>query len=224
MGLIIAIMGVAINQVPLVILGVIFGLLAVAIAAMQRTQGERQADPAEELSPESRILLRPLKKLLEEMEKAASGKSENVSQYLAEEALQESRVLLRQSAAALQLRDRLIKESRGGYGAQKSADELQARLTSSTNEDERTSLQGALEARKQEIGHYETVEEGIKKIESSVKQAEAAMAEMRARMISGSSAGLAEQGSDPLREAVGRMKALSSSLSEAQEMLQVREQ
>jgi hypothetical protein len=127
MGLIIAIMGVAINQVPLVILGVIFGLLAVAIAAMQRTQGERQADPAEELSPESRILLRPLKKLLEEMEKAASGKSENVSQYLAEEALQESRVLLRQSAAALQLRDRLIKESRGGYGAQKSADELQAR-------------------------------------------------------------------------------------------------
>jgi methyl-accepting chemotaxis protein len=68
------------------------------------------------------------------------------------------------------------------------------------------------------------VEEGIKKIESSVKQAEAAMAEMRARMISGSSAGLAEQGSDPLREAVGRMKALSSSLSEAQEMLQVREQ
>jgi hypothetical protein len=53
-----------------------------------------------------------------------------------------------------------------------------------------------------------------------VKQAEAAMAEMRARLISSASTGLAELGSDPLREAVGRMQALSSSLSEAQDILQ----
>ena len=81
-------------------------------------------------------------------------------------------------------------------------------------------MKSALDARTQEIGHYDQLKQGIAKIETSVKQAEAAMAEMRARLVSSGSADVAALGSDPLREAVGRMQALIASLTEAQEMLQ----
>jgi hypothetical protein len=211
--------GIVLGKVALVIVGVAVGLFVAGIAAMGATQN-RVDNSMDHLSPESRILVHPLKRIYNEMQEAARGKSENISSYLAEEALAESKRLLDQSIAALLLRDKLIREGRGRYEANKSVEDLQTRMNSSTSDEEKASLQSALAARQQEISHYDSLLPGISKIESSVKQAEAAMAEMRARMISSSSTGLAEQGSDPLREAVGRMQALSSSLSEAQDMLQ----
>lgn len=218
-GAALALVGILLGQIGLVILGAALAVLMLGITSMRATQS-KVADVTDQLSPESRILIRPLRHIYLEMQEAATGKSESISPYLAEEALSESKRLLDQSAAALLLRDRLVREGRGRYEASKSVTDLEARLASSTSEEEKASLQSALDARRQEIGHYDSMLPGIAKIESSVKQAEAAMAEMRARMLSTSSTGLAEQGSDPLREAVGRMKALSSSLSEAQDMLQ----
>lgn len=213
-------LGIFLNSIPMVVLGLIVGVLIVAVVTMKQAQASREADPAEDLSPESRTLLRPLKKIYQEMQDAADGKSETLSPYIAVEALNESKQLLDQSAAALKLRDRLLKESRQGYNAQKGAEDLQARLSAASSDDERASLESALTARQQEIGHYKTLEEGIAKIESSVKQAEATMAEMRAKLVSSGAAGMVTDGNDPLRETVGRMRSLSTSLTEAQEMLE----
>ena len=214
-----AVVATLVGQVALAVLGIAVAVFIVGVASMRATQN-RVVDVTDDLSPESRILIRPLKRIYEQMQEAAEGKGEMISPYLAQEALAESKRLLDQSAAALTLRDRLVREGRGKYEATKSLADLELRLASSTSDEERASLQSALDARRQEVGHYDSLQPGIARIESSVKQAEAAMSEMRARMASASSSGLAEQGSDPLREAVGRMQALSSSLSEAQEMLQ----
>ena len=219
-GILIAVIGAAIEDIPLVILGLMIGIVVFGIVNMAKTRETFTDDHYDQLSPESRILVRPLKKIYNEMSEAAAGKSEAISPYIAQEALAESSKLLNQSVAALLLRDRLIRESRGRYDAEKSINDLQTRMSNASSDDEKTSLQSALDARNQEIGHYDQLKSGIAKIESSVKQAEAAMAEMRAKLISSGSAGVAAQGSDPLREAVGRMQALSASLSEAQEMLQ----
>jgi len=217
---VLALIGIVINSVPLVILGVILALAIVAFQSLSKTRAIHASDQYDQLSAESRILVRPLKKIYEEMAQAAEGKSETISPYIAQEALSESDHLLKQSVAALLLRDRLVRESRGQYDASKSIGDLQSRIASSTSDDEKASLQSALDARQQEIGHYDQLKQGIAKIESSVKQAEAAMAEMRARLVSSGSAGVAAQGSDPLREAVGRMQSLSASLTEAQQMLE----
>ena len=219
-GAIVAIIGLLINSVPLVILGVLVAIAVLAVQSLSKARIAHQDDQYDQLSAESRILVRPLKKIFQEMEQAAEGKSESISPYIAQEALSESGQLLKQSIAALLLRDRLVRESRGQYDASKSLDDLQSRLTTATSDDEKASLQSALDARKQELGHYDQLKQGISKIENSVKQAEAAMAEMRARLVSSASQGVAAQGSDPLREAVGRMQALSASLTEAQQMLE----
>lgn len=206
------------GQVMLVILGVAVAVFVLGVRAMSMTQAKVD-NSIDQLSPESRILVRPLKRIYLELEESQKGKSEQISPYLAEEALSESKRLLDHSVEALLLRDKLVREGRGRYEANKSVNDLQTRLDSSVSEEEKASLQSALEARRQELTHYDTLLPGIAQIESSVKQAEAAMAEMRARMISSSASGLAATGTDPLREAVGRMQALSSSLTEAQEML-----
>ncbi len=218
-GAILALVGIVVGQVALVILGVVLAVFVWGIRAMSATQA-RVDDSVDHLSPESRILVRPLKLIYNEMQEASKSKAESISPYLTEQALAESKRLLDQSVAALLLRDKLVRGGRGRYEANKSIGDLQIRLDSSTTEEEKASLKSALQARQQEVAHYDSLLPGISKIESSVKQAEAAMAEMRARMIASAPSGIAEQGSDPLREAVGRMQALSSSLSEAQEMLQ----
>lgn len=217
LGLAVAVVGILINQVAVVVLGLVFGLLAVALLAMRSTQ-EMSADVTDDLSPESRILIKPLRKLYQEMQDAAAGKSASISPYLATEAMQEAKRLLDKSAGALALRDRLVKQSREAYPAQKNIEDLQASLAAATTDEERTSLQSAITARQQELAHYGEIKDGVAKIESSVRQAEAALAEMRAKMVSSGSAGLADQGSDSLRDAVGRMQALSTSLTEVQQL------
>ena len=217
--LVVAVIGALISSIPLVVIGILFMFAVLAGATLSKTRASHQEDHYDDLAPDSRILVRPLRKIYQEMEEAAGGKSEAISPYIAQEALAESQRLLNQSITALMLRDRLVRESRGRYDAEKSISDLQTRIASATSDDEKVSLQSALEARNQEVSHYEILKQGIAKIESSVKQAEAAMAEMRARLITSGSANVAQQGSDPLREAVGRMQALSASLTEAQEML-----
>src|SRR5579885_177845 len=167
-GLSIALIGILLGQVSIVILGVLVGLLIVGITSMRVTQATHSEQIGDDLSADSRILIRPLKKIYAEMEDAASGRSATISPYIATEALQESKRLLQQSVAALQLRDRLKREGRGEYDAQKSVADLQIRIQDSSSDEERTSLQSALDARKQEVGHYEMLKQGISKIETSV--------------------------------------------------------
>ena len=218
-GVVLVLFGAVASQILFVLLGVLIALVVLAGFAIKNTAAQAN-DSYDELSPDSRILIRPLNKIYNEMAEAAEGKSETISPYIAQEALTESKRLLDQSTAALLLRDRLKRESRGRYDAEKSIGDLKARMDSALGDDEKVSLQSAMDARTKEIGHYDLLKDGIAKIESSVKQAEVAMAEMRARLITSNSVGVAEQGSDPLRETVGRMQALSASLTEAQEMLQ----
>ena len=219
LGLFLIVLGLVIGQLALVILGVALAILLGGISAMRTTQAKFE-DPTEDLSPESRILIKPLRTMYNQVLEASEKQPADGSSFMAQEATAESKRLLEQSAAALKTRDQMAKDKRGEYEAEKSIADIQNRLAASSSEDEKTSLQSALAARQEELKHYVVLQQAISKIESSVKQAEAAMAEMRARMVSSNSAGLAEQGSDPLRDAVGRMRALSASMVEAQELLQ----
>jgi hypothetical protein len=211
----VAVIGAFAGSIPFVLLGVVVAFAIFAVSSLAMSKVGHEDEMYDDLSPDSRILIKPLKKIYNEISETRS-----ISPYLVKEALDESKRLLQQSTQALLLRDRLVRESRGRYEAEKSIGDLQNRMSSATSDDEKISLKSALDARNLELGHYEQLKQGVAKIESSVKQAEAAMAEMRARLVSSASAGIAEEGSDPLREAVGRMQALSTSLSEAQEMLQ----
>lgn len=86
---------------------------------------------------------------------------------------------------------------------------------------EEGAVDSALQARRLELEHYAAGEAAIAGIDSGVRQAEAALSEMKARLEVGLSRQQAEWSatSDELRETIGRMKALGISYDEAEEFV-----
>jgi hypothetical protein len=203
------------------VLLVILAIAAVAFAAMKRTQATRAQVPGEDLDPESRTLLRPLRKLEEEIaDIVAQNKDSATVSVLGKEALDESRRVLEQASRSLVIRAELKRSLRGEYEAQKQIEDLNAKALTAATDQERESLQAAGEARKIELGHYGTIKQTIGQIDSGLRQAEAALAEMKARLaVSAGGEKVAAASEGDLRETISRMKALSLSYDEAEELL-----
>jgi hypothetical protein len=104
--------------------------------------------------------------------------------------------------------------------AEQEVEDLTQRAESATSEAERQALEGAREARQLELGHYDKVTTTIAHIDSGVRQAEAALSEMKARLaVSSGSEKALSAGDEELRDTVGRLKSLSVSYAEAEQTL-----
>lgn len=103
--------------------------------------------------------------------------------------------------------------------AQREVEKLETWQTESGEED--AAVKSALQARKLELEHYAAGEAAIATIDNGIRQAEAALSEMKARLEVGLSRQQAEWAStsDELRETIGRMKALGISYDEAEEIV-----
>jgi len=196
-------------------------IAVVAIASMRQTARNRAADPVEELKPESRTIFIKARRLDSEIEEiAAAAEKGSAVGILGAEARQESRRILDQVAQSLRIRQELKKLLNGRSLLEKETGELQASLGAATSDAERAPLVNALEAKRLEAQHYAEIDATIAKIDLGVRQAEAALAEMKARLSAEATAGRAAQlPEDDLRETIGRMKAISLSVDEAQELL-----
>jgi hypothetical protein len=205
----------------LFILLIILAVGALAFASMRRAQQGRESVPGEELDPESRTLLRPLRKLEEEIASIVKlNQGSATVSVLGKEALDEAKRILEQATNSLQIRSELKRALRGEYDAEKQIEDLKEKGAAAATEQERESLEAAVQARNLELGHYGTIRQTIGQIESGLRQAEAALAEMKARLAVSATGEKVELGSEgDLRDAIGRMKALSLSYDEAEELL-----
>ena len=193
----------------------------VAFTSMRRTQSTRVPVAGEDLDPESYTLLRPLRKLEGEIAQLVEGNKDSATvSVLGKEALDESRRLLEQASKSLSIRADLKRSLRGEYDAQKQIDDLKAKAASAATPQEKESLEAAIEARNLEVSHYGTIRQTVAQIEGGLRQAEASLAEMKARLAVSASGEKVEQASEgDLRETIGRMKALSLSYDEAEQLL-----
>jgi hypothetical protein len=205
----------------LFVLLVILAIGALAYAAARKSQTRRTEIPGEELDPEGRTLLRPVRKLEAEIaELVAHNKGMATVSVLGTEASHEAKRIVEQASNSLRIRADLKRSLRGEFDAQKQIDSMTEKAASAATDQERESLQAAIEARKLELGHYDTIRQTIGQIDGGLRQAEAALAEMKARLavsVSGEKVELASEGD--LRETISRMKALSLSYDEADELL-----
>jgi hypothetical protein len=195
------------------------GVLVFSSILQFRRQVEE--DPTEELRPESRSLLRPLKRLREEMHEIVERHPENAAaRVLGQEALEEAGRIVRQCARSLKAREELRRLVGGRYEAEKDAASLEERAGATTATEERLALLSALEARRAELEQYDALDVAVAKIDGLLRQAEAALSEMRARLAVAVSGESAEVRPDQeLRESLGRLKALSVSADEVEEFL-----
>jgi hypothetical protein len=197
-------------------------IMAVAIASIRGTGQARAEDLTEEMDAESRSLYAPVRRLVDEIEEVVrSHRDSTVMKVIGGEALQEARRIREQVARALAVRDDLKRASRGRNVARSEADKLMARAEEAASTEEKLALLSAVEARKIEIGHYAIIDETVAKIDASVRQAQAALSEMKARLsvkATGEKAASAVE-EDELRETIGRLKQLSISYDEAEQLL-----
>lgn len=206
-------------------LGLLAMLTAVAVAAVASigaAQRQRQATGVEDLPHESRALLRPILRLREELREFVGKHSESAAlKVIGAEALQEADTIVEHATRLLTLRAQTKKAALGRSLSEQEVAQLEVQLEGATNPAERQALENALAARRAEREHYGPLQDSLRAIDSSLKQAEAALSEMRARLNLAVSdeARFVSGDQQDLNDTVARLRSLSASMDEAEELL-----
>jgi hypothetical protein len=218
--LLIAVLSGIMGNLPVMLLSLLAGVASVGLLSARAAQSGR-AEHYEDLSAESRILLSPVKKLAADIETIIdTNKDSEVIRIIGAEALTESQKLQAQVAKSLSMRDDLTRTLKGRAVAERAVREAEAKLPSAS-EEEKESLTTLIQSRTMEIQHYGEIEKQVKRLEVGITQAEAALAEMKARLSLSASSERATSGEgDDLRATIGRMKNLNESYEESAQMIQ----
>lgn len=206
-----------------VVLLILIPLLIVLGLFLQQVMAgasRRSQDPTELMDADSRSLFNPIRRLVADIEAVAAKKDSMVARVMGAESVEEARRIREQCAKALIARTELRKASRDKSVAELDYAELSRKAEAAATESERQALLSAKAARELEIQHYQTATEAIGRIDSAIRQTEAALGEMKARLaVAASNEKATTSGADDLRDTIGRLKALSVSYDEAENLL-----
>lgn len=212
---------VALGHLAIGIIVFIAWIGVLAISSMRAGAASRLEDPTELMDAESRSKFVPIRRLVEEIDSVVRDHQGSPSiKVVGGEARNEAERIKSQTAEALATRTELRKSLRGRTAAETELNDLQSKLHAAQSDDERDALQGAIAARTEEIAHYDSISDSVARIDAAVKQAQAALSEMKAKLATGASGERAEAtDTEGLRETVSRLKALSVSYDEAEQTL-----
>ncbi len=186
-----------------------------AVGSIRQTAVARSTDVSEDLDPESRILFSPIRRCANDIEAMATKKSWGSLHFIADEASLEATQIKAEAAKALMSRRDLKRALRDQTVATNELQKLEVQIQNAASPEEANSLSLALEARKLELSHYERASQGIERIDAYIKEAESALAELKARLTAGQSLDTIGE-PEELRESLKRLKSLGNSLDEAE--------
>jgi chromosome segregation ATPase len=207
------------GQTALSVLALVASLASVAFLSVRESRSLRDEGVMEDLSNEERAQLGPLRKLRNEIAQIVEAKNEDISiAVVGKEAIQEADHILEQCAKLVHLRKEL---RRGLFSQAESSKQIQSLQTelAAASDDQKKTLEDALNARKLEESHYGDSAKSLEQIDAKLKQAEAALSEMRARLATASSATAGTEPASELEDTIGRLKSLGGSLDEAEDFL-----
>jgi hypothetical protein len=218
----VVIVGAVTGVYALMALGMIGGVGAVAIASMRMRQDALDGAGLEDLDADSRMLLRPFGRLRTELASVVERHSGQTSvKVVGAEALREAGVIVEQARRLVEARAGLKKTLKGKSEAELGVRRLERQLEAAASDAERASLTSALEAHREEVAQYARLERAIVEAESRLRQAEAALRELKSRLeVGAASAASGALMEDELGDVVGRLRSLGKSFDEAEGMLQ----
>lgn len=210
--------GLLVGRWEIVAISVVLLVAALGVQFAKRGPGERQTDPLDLVSNESRSRLAPIRNLRNDIQDLYQKNSGSmVVKVMGAEAMDEAERLVKQSVDLINLRDKLQKTLYQRPVAERAIAEAES-MADGADDATKDALQSALDARKLELSHYLQAEDGVKKIDACLAQAVAALSEMKTR-LSMAAAGQGEIGQDNMRETLSRMRSLSASFDEAEAFL-----
>lgn len=201
---------------------IVIALVAVGfVATLQRGRKQRASDPREAMSPESRSLFNPIRKLVQEIDELANRSSLRPEmKVIAREALDEAHRISAQVAKALVARGEIKRAGVQRGASVEELAELELKVEQATTVAEREALTSALAAKRIELGYSANASDALGLIDASVRQAEAALSELRTRLnLALTSQALETAQDESLRETIGRLKSLTVSVDETESFL-----
>lgn len=204
--------GLLLRNEPLLILSIGLLLTSCGMGLMGSSKG-RSEDRA--ILPQNEVLLARLRKLRAEIATLIDEEKDSPTvQAFGPESLAEADRILSQAARAVEARGKIAKAAFGRADAEAAVARLEQQIAESPPET-REALGVALEARRSEVQTYRSIEAKVAAIDARIQEAEAAVAVLRARLAGGiGDERAASSGVEEMRDALGRVKALSLSVEE----------
>ncbi len=214
--ILLTIAGLVVRQPAIAAFGVVCWIGAVAVTSMRDSSLRHSGLD----SQQGRFFLQPIQRLHNEIAKLVADHAHNPTVgVIGQDALVESTELLRKASAFAAL----LHESRSAPNAlataERELESLKQQLAASRDDAQRESLTLAVQAREGEVEHYQKLIRRIDGAKQRLKDAEVALAAIKAQLaasvVGGSADGL---DTEDLGGMVGRLKSLSSSIEEVDEM------
>lgn len=200
------------------LIGTSYALMSVSMARVRRMRHESGLDA---LPPQDRSQLAPIRRLQQEIETLVAQHRHSASiAVIGPEAVNEAKHVHEQCVRLLSLRREMRRALSDSNSVAGEIASLEARLAGARSEGERSALESALEARRLEGQHFAKMEEALATVEGGLAQAQAALSEIKARLsVAAAEEQLGAAAGEDLREALGRVRALSKGFEEAEAFL-----
>ena len=215
-GILFTVAGALLRQPAIAALGVIMWIGGVATSSIKQSSDRHTGIR----SRHGRYLLQPIQKRHDDVRKLVEENKDNATvRVIGQEALAESGELLKRATALAELLHDSRSATTSLTNARQELAEVQKKMEASTDEAQRQTYQLAIDARQSEVDQYEKLLRSIDTAKGRLMDAEVAMtaikAQLAASVLGGSTDGLTDE---DLSGMVGRLKSLSSSLDEVEEM------
>ena len=196
------------------------GSLGFAAAQISRSRVASTQSLIYELDNESRGMIAPLIKLSEEIRTLVdSASSSTTLKVIGPDAVTESQNVVAQCARMLQARSTVLRSEHNRESAEKDLADLTLRIGSAQSVEEHSALQSSIDARQREIAAYDSLKSAVPSVEGSLRQANAVLSEIKARLALAVTGVGTETGSGDFADSLARLKTLGVSFTEAEEML-----
>lgn len=187
--------------------------------AARQTRRQRETMAYDDLSGEERTLSRPLVRLLHEIEEAVERSRQTpLLRSVGPEALAEAQRIVDFAVRLLERRGHLRRAALSAAGASHEIRQLTDSLEAESSEEVRNSIRITLEAKRLEREHADRAHEAVGIIDRHLRQAEAALSELRTR-ITVVAARTDMESDEPLREALRNARSLTDALDETEALL-----
>ena len=217
----VALFGLIISQPAISVLGLAVWLGYVAYSTIKES-GARNHESS--VSSEGRALLRPIKELRGQIAKIVGAYSDRPEiTVIGKETLIEADALIEHTGRLVVVYDQITSSLRGQREAEQDIKEMAKKIEGTEDGPLKDALVSSAVASQNELNRYKQGEETKVRIVAKVKLAEVALSEIKAKLSTGAiGAEPDDLQQDELAGMVSRLKSLSASLDEAEEMVKDR--
>jgi hypothetical protein len=218
-----AVVSAIVGAPALIALGIVGWVASLAYHTIREQSARNRQEAAfDSLPPSARLRMKKLHSTYDQLKQMIELHSDRTAvRVVGQEALREAENVLGHALRLAQARAELERTLRARSQATLELQRLQDAETQASEGPARNAIQDAIVAKSAEIKRYDTITEGIERIDAQLVKAESTLSELKSQVaLAGANAARTGEDSSGLDQVVSELQALGSSLQEAENFLE----